>query len=107
MSLDYKALVKKYNTPLYVYDFNHFENQFLELKKAFSQAHVVKDELYWKDLKRYSSRQNRKVPLGGLVGKVVVENTSSWWWRWWQMATLVHVGKGTNMGLGKVTFCSY
>ena len=79
----------------------------LELKKAFSQAHVVKDELYWKDLKRYSSRQNRKVPLGGLVGKVVVENTSSWWWRWWQMATLVHVGKGTNMGLGKVTFCSY
>ena len=76
----------------------------LQLNEAFSQAYVARDELYWKDLKRYSNRQCRKVPLGGLVGKVVVENISLWWWRWWQMAALVHVGKGTNMGLGKVAF---
>ena len=33
--MDFKKLANKYNTPLYIYDFNHFENQFNELKKAF------------------------------------------------------------------------
>ena len=33
--IDFKNLAKKYSTPLYVYDFNHFENQYNELKKAF------------------------------------------------------------------------
>lgn len=80
------------------------QDSWLQLKETFSQAHVVRDELHWKDLQRYSNRQRRKVPLGGLVGKVVVENISSWWWRWWQVAALVHVGKGANMGLGKIVF---
>jgi diaminopimelate decarboxylase len=33
--MNFKKLAEKYGTPLYVYDFNHFENQFNELKKAF------------------------------------------------------------------------
>ncbi len=33
--MNFKKLVDKYGTPLYVYDFNHFEKQFLELKNAF------------------------------------------------------------------------
>jgi diaminopimelate decarboxylase len=33
--MNFKHLADKYGTPLYVYDFNHFENQFKELKNAF------------------------------------------------------------------------
>ncbi|AZV46776.1 diaminopimelate decarboxylase [Nautilia sp. PV-1] len=33
--MNFKELANKYDTPLYVYDFNHFENQFNELKNAF------------------------------------------------------------------------
>ena len=33
--MNFKELAKKYKTPLYVYDFEHFTNQFNELKKAF------------------------------------------------------------------------
>jgi diaminopimelate decarboxylase len=33
--IDFKQLAQKYDTPLYVYDFEHFKNQYLELKKAF------------------------------------------------------------------------
>ena len=33
--MNFKELAKKYDTPLYVYDFNHFTNQYNELKKAF------------------------------------------------------------------------
>jgi len=35
MSLDYKALVKKYNTPLYVYDFDYITDRYTTLKDAF------------------------------------------------------------------------
>jgi diaminopimelate decarboxylase len=33
--MNFKNLVEKYGSPLYVYDFNHFENQFNSLKEAF------------------------------------------------------------------------
>ena len=36
MSLDIKTLVQKYDTPLYVYDFNRVEKQYSGLKEAFS-----------------------------------------------------------------------
>jgi len=33
--MNFKELAKKYDTPLYVYDFNHFTQQYEKLKKAF------------------------------------------------------------------------
>ncbi len=36
MSIDTKALVKKYGTPLYVYDFDYIENRYTTLKEAFA-----------------------------------------------------------------------
>ena len=35
MSLDYKALVQKYDTPLYVYDFDYITQRYTTLKDAF------------------------------------------------------------------------
>lgn len=35
MNIDYRALANKYQTPYYVYDFNHITNQYNELKEAF------------------------------------------------------------------------
>ncbi len=35
MSLNIKTLVKKYNTPLYVYDFNNIASRYKELKESF------------------------------------------------------------------------
>jgi len=33
--IDFKTLAEKYDTPLYVYDFEHFTKQYMELKNAF------------------------------------------------------------------------
>jgi diaminopimelate decarboxylase len=33
--MEFKKLAEKYETPLYIYDFDHFEERFLELKKSF------------------------------------------------------------------------
>jgi len=35
MAINFKELAKKYQTPYYVYDFDHIKKQYLELKEAF------------------------------------------------------------------------
>ncbi|WP_457561185.1 diaminopimelate decarboxylase [Caminibacter sp.] len=58
--IDFKSLAKKYETPLYVYDFNHFENQYNELKKAFKArksiiAYAVKANSNLSVIKKFAS----------------------------------------------------
>jgi len=36
MNIDYKALAEKYDTPLYIYDFDYIENRYTTLKEAFA-----------------------------------------------------------------------
>ena len=58
--------------------------------------------LRWQDLNRYSNRQRKKIPLGGLVGKLQLNTMPSTQNLWLQTASLLHVGKGTVMGLGRI-----
>ncbi|MCP4352568.1 MAG: CRISPR system precrRNA processing endoribonuclease RAMP protein Cas6 [Desulfobacterales bacterium] len=74
----------------------------LSLQEHFGASEKIKSYLRWWDLARYSGRQKRKVPLGGLVGKAVVKNPCSLDMEWWKTAELLHVGKGAAMGLGKI-----
>ncbi len=58
--IDFKYLANKYQTPLYVYDFNHFENQYNELKKAFKArksiiAYAVKANSNLSVIKKFAS----------------------------------------------------
>lgn len=72
------------------------------LQHQFESQDKIEYNLKWQDLYRYSKRQKRKIPMGGLVGSVTVPNPSPWFMEWWQVASLVHVGKGAAMGLGKI-----
>jgi diaminopimelate decarboxylase len=36
MNIDYRAVVEKYGSPLYMYDFDYIENRYTTLKEAFS-----------------------------------------------------------------------
>lgn len=54
----------------------------------------------WQELKRYSNRQKRDVPLGGIVGDISTRGKNLY--PWFEVASLVHVGKGASMGLGKL-----
>jgi len=58
--------------------------------------------LHWQDWERYSNRQKRKVPMGGIVGEWVWEVGENWdgWALLW-LSQWLHVGKGTSMGLGR------
>ena len=56
----------------------------------------------WEDRQRYSSRQGREVPWGGLLGEVELTGVPAELGALLGWAEVVGVGKGTSMGLGRV-----
>ncbi len=75
---------------------------FKKLQTRFEPASKISAELQWSDYMRYSNRQDRKVPMGGLIGTVHRQLPLNGFEPWWQAASLLHVGKGASMGLGRV-----
>lgn len=60
-------------------------------------------ELHWFDWKRFSSRQQREMTLGGVLGQWQLQGpatalASAWPWLW--LGQWLHVGKNASFGLG-------
>lgn len=72
------------------------------LREAARGARVLRQELQWQDWARYSSRQQKKVPMGGVVGmyEVETEGLEGLWPLLW-LGQWTHAGKGAVMGLGR------
>ena len=73
---------------------------FLKLQTQFEPTAQIADDLQWVDYARFSSRQHRKVMMGGLVGSAC--RCTDELQAWWQAVGLLHAGKGASMGLGRV-----
>jgi tetratricopeptide (TPR) repeat protein len=74
------------------------------LRELARSTRVTRQELKWQDWTRYSNRQQRKIPMGGVVGSYTLETAGLeplwpllWAGQW------AHVGKGAVMGLGRYT----
>jgi len=72
------------------------------IMSRFSGITTLHGRLSWLDYSRYSSRQHKKVSMGGLIGTAVFDVSEAWLSPWLQASSLVHVGKGASMGLGKI-----
>lgn len=57
--------------------------------------------LEWHDWERYSTRQKRRMKMGGLVGSITYEGNISPFMPLLRAGEIFHVGKGTSFGLGK------
>lgn len=55
----------------------------------------------WVEMIRHSNRQNKKMKLGGILGKVILKNLSSEVYGLIKIGEIIHVGKQTTFGLGK------
>lgn len=62
----------------------------------------VETRLTWQDLARQSSRQQRRVPMGGVIGECVIagDEFEPYWPLLW-LGQWLGAGKGTTMGLGQ------
>lgn len=63
---------------------------------------ISRGEIDWHDMTRYSNRQNRQVPNGGLLGSFEFSlrgHEALWPYLW--IGQFTHAGKGAAMGLGR------
>jgi hypothetical protein len=63
---------------------------------------IVERRLGWRDLFRGSGRHHAQLPMGGLVGNVVLEGDLGPLLPWLVWGTLVHAGKDAAMGNGEL-----
>lgn len=75
---------------------------FAPLLRRASEVEVVESALTWQDWERYSNRQQAKVQMGGFVGHLVLTGDLAPFTELLRSAEVLHVGKGTTLGLGKV-----
>jgi len=66
------------------------------------ELRVEHSTLRWHDLHRYSHRQRRRHPLGGLVGKMRLRGDLAPLLGVLRGMETLHVGKGTTFGLGRL-----
>lgn len=74
------------------------------LEKTFERdgAYINSIKTAIKHIRRYSARQEYKsISFSGFVGKMTVEQLSPWNYYLLKLGELMHIGKGTTMGLGK------
>lgn len=75
---------------------------FHELLVKADEIKIAKNKLYWDDWQRYSNRQKSKLDMGGFFGEIVLEGDLEPFNDVLRMSEVVHVGKGTVFGLGKM-----
>ena len=67
-----------------------------------TEAKVLKKELTFLELKRYSNRQKTKMNFGGLVGEITLKDLNRESFKLLKLGELIGVGKQTSFGLGKI-----
>ena len=72
------------------------------LVKKAAQVRLADNRLSWFDWQRYSSRQGTKMFMGGLLGQVAYQGDLEPFLPFLHMAQIVHAGKNTAFGLGKI-----
>jgi hypothetical protein len=78
------------------------ETDFRGLVDAARALEVTRRDLHWREWTRYSSRQQRRLQMGGLVGSIALEGEDlAPFWPYLWLGQWVHAGKGAVMGLGR------
>lgn len=66
------------------------------------EVSLVSDQTQWFEFGRYSGRQDRRVQLGGLVGRMVFEGDLKPHLPLLAMAQMTGIGKATSFGFGQI-----
>ena len=97
-----RNLVRRLNL-LYYFHCNGRELDW-DYKKIIDHAAGVAMEeknMHWQDWERYSSRQNTRMKMGGMIGKVKYIGNLESFMSILEAGEIFHAGKGTSFGLGK------
>jgi valyl-tRNA synthetase len=87
---------------LYEDDGSPWNPDYSALTEAAGKVETISSNLRWKDWTRYSSRQDRRMKLGGVVGNIVFGRGAHRFINLIRAGEALHLGKSTTFGLGKI-----
>lgn len=96
-----RNLLRRVSSLYYFFHGEEWSEDFPGIINRSGEVRLVADRTRWLDWERYSSRQDAKMKLGGMVGEAVYEGPVSGFWPLLKLGELLHVGKGGVFGLGK------
>ncbi|MEW6447725.1 MAG: CRISPR system precrRNA processing endoribonuclease RAMP protein Cas6 [Bacillota bacterium] len=98
-----RNLLRRISSLCYFHHGFAYEADFPAIIAEAARVELRANHTRWFEWERYSSRQAKKVPLGGLIGEAVYSGPLSAFWPLLRLGELLHVGKGTVFGQGKFT----
>lgn len=81
----------------------YFPQDFAALKADTETAVITEADLHWFDWARYSSRQKKRIALGGIMGTFTLRGNLSSLYPYLRMGEVFHLGKSAVLGMGKYT----
>lgn len=99
-----RNIIRRTTALLNVYGDGEPDIDYSDLIAKAKNITVSENSLQWFDWKRYSSTQDKKMFMGGLVGRVEYQGDFTPFLPFIEMSQKVHIGKNTAFGLGKVSY---
>jgi len=104
--VDFPTLIKALRRRLDILSYFHCGERLRgdgsTLTQEASEIETEASDLRWWDWERYSGRQQSRMKLGGVVGKVVYTGRLAPFIPYLKLGEYTHVGSGTSFGLGKI-----
>ena len=101
------ALVRRVSLLAQYHQGGILDLDFRDLKHRAASAAFTAIDVVWQDWARRSARQEKVILMGGLIGTAVLTMEGlEPFWPFLRLAPALHIGKGTTMGLGAVTWAS-
>ena len=97
----WRRLIGRISALAYFHCGESLELDFKGLIEEAKTVETTETALEWKDWTRYSSRQDQKMQLGGLVGNVTYTGDLAMFMPFVVLGEFLHVGKNAAFGLGK------
>ncbi|MDN3514311.1 MAG: CRISPR system precrRNA processing endoribonuclease RAMP protein Cas6 [Candidatus Brocadia sp.] len=96
-----RSLLRRISSLSYFHCNEKLEVDFKGLIEKAKAVRQTASDIQWFDWKRYSTRQEEWMSLGGVTGAISYEGDLSEFMPFLKLGEYVHVGKGTSFGLGK------
>jgi CRISPR-associated endoribonuclease Cas6 len=94
------SLLRRHSMLTYFHTDTPLETDFSRLMEEARSIQITGRHLSWHDWTRYSSRQQTKMNMGGLLGTFTLKGDLQNFWPYLWLGQFTHTGKGTSMGLG-------
>lgn len=104
-SLSFKVLIQTLLTRITNLAYHYCDQkQTLNFRNLVNQAkriEIVHETKEWQDIKRFQSKNNIEMFLGGYIGKIAYMGDIAPFWPWLKFGEILHIGKNCSFGLGK------